>query len=190
SILVGGGTSHGFPVTTGALQTAFPQPSGTAGFVMRASPDGAELLWATYFGGGGSSSVTGIVIDSSNEIWISGTSLLAASLPSKATSVFGTPYVAGLSADGSSLIDFFSTPEGGAGLGIGITADERKLSTGSAGGILTIAPGAGPSLLGIANTAATHVSTTVAPGELVSLYGIGIGPAGSSRGAPVCADTT
>ncbi|HLK22014.1 MAG TPA: SBBP repeat-containing protein, partial [Bryobacteraceae bacterium] len=178
SILVGGGTSHGFPVTPGALQTTFPQPSGTAGFVIRVSPDGAQLQWATYFGGGGSSSVNGIVIDSANEIWISGTSLLAASLPaSKSTPVFGTPYVAGLSADGSTLIDFFSTPEGGAGLGIGITTDDRKLSVGAAGGILSVAPGAGPSLLGIVNSAATHVSTTVAPGELVSLYGIGIGPA-------------
>ena len=177
SILVGGGTSRDFPVTAGTLQTTFPQPSGTAGFVIRVSPDGSQLLWATYFGGGGSSSVTGIAIDSSNEVWIGGTSLLAASLPvPKGTPVFGTPYVAGLSADGSSLIDFFSTPEGGAGLGIVITPDKRKLSMGAAGGILSVAPGAGPSLLGITNSAATHVSTTVASGELVSLYGIGIGP--------------
>ncbi len=177
SILVGGGTSRGFPVTPGALQTTFPQPSGTAGFVIRVNPEGTQLLWATYFGGGGSSSVTGVAIDSAHIVWIAGTSLLAASLPvPKGTPVFGTPYVAGLSADGSSLMDFFSTPEGGAGLGIGITTGQSKVSIGLAGGILSVEPGAGPSLLGITNSAASHVSTSIAPAELVSLYGIGIGP--------------
>ena len=178
NIIAGGSASRGFPSTPAALQPTFPQPSGNAGFVMKANSTAQEIVWASYFGGGGDSGVSGLTVDSDGEIWITGTSLLPASLPiPKGTAVLGQPYVAGLARDGTTLTDFFSAPDGAAGLALVGLTDGTKVAMGQLDALLTVRPGPGPSLVGMANSAATHVSPVFATYELISLYGTGIGPA-------------
>lgn len=177
NVIAGGSTSRGFSATAGARQPTFPQPSGSAGFVIKVDPTAQQIVWASFFGGGGSSGVTGLTVDSDGEIWITGTSLLAASLPvPKGTAVLGQPYVAGLSSDGTTLTDFFTVPQGQAGLALVELTDGTKIALGPMDALLTVSPGPGPSLVGMANSAASHVSPVFAIFELISLYGVGIGP--------------
>jgi uncharacterized protein (TIGR03437 family) len=177
NVIAGGNTSRGFSATAGTAQPTFPQPSGSAGFVIKVNPTAQQILWATFFGGGGSSGVTGLTVDSDGEVWITGTSLLAASLPvRKGTAILGQPYVAGLSSDGTTLTDFFTAPDGAAGLALVELSDGTKVALGPMNALLTVSPGQGPSLVGLANSAASHVSPVFAQFELISLYGIGMGP--------------
>ena len=177
NVTAGGSTSHGFSATAGALQPTFPQPSGSAGFVIKVNSTAQQIVWASFFGGGGSSGVTGLTLDSDGEVWITGTSLLAASLPvPKGTVVLGQPYVAGLSSDGTTLTDFFTAPDGAAGLALLELTEGTKIALGPMDALLTVSPGQGPSLVGMANSAASQVSPVFATFELISLYGIGIGP--------------
>jgi hypothetical protein len=126
-VIAAGSASRGFPATAGALQPTFPQPSGSAGFVLKTNSTAQQILWASYFGGGSSSGVTGLTLDTDGEIWITGTSYLAASLPVlNGTPILGEAYVAGLSSDGTLLSDFFSVPEGGAGLAWWNVQTEQK----------------------------------------------------------------
>jgi uncharacterized protein (TIGR03437 family) len=58
-----------FPVTAGAYQTAF---SGTDdAFVAKLGLDG-KVIWATYLGGNWQSWATGLALDSSGNVWVTG----------------------------------------------------------------------------------------------------------------------
>lgn len=190
NIVVAGMTSGALPVTAGALQTAFPQSnSGEAGFVLKFDPLLQQLIFGTYFGGSGEidqssyGAVSGLTIDAQGTIWVTGVSP-PEQLPSPAgTPLLGGAYLAGLSADGSSISALFAAPPGFAGLAL-VSANSGVAALGPAGALLTATSGAGPSLLAITNSAGFAPSTSVAPYELISLYGLGIGPS-SSVGASI-----
>jgi len=171
------GTSpNGLNVTAGALQTSFPGaavvPVG-AGFVMKFNSGAQELLFSTYFGAEGE--VDGVAVDSQGVIWVTGASPPGELPVTNVETLLGEDYLAGISPDGSSLSALFTAPSGMAGLGI-ILSPSGVTSLGGTGALLTASAGAGPSLVGIANSAGSTVSNAVAPYELISLYGLGLGP--------------
>ena len=168
------------PITDGALQPALPQPDNSAGFLMRFDSAATQLMFSTYFGSAGfnpsTTVVNKIVLDSRGTIWITGNSDPAELPVPNGTPLLGPSYMAGLSPDGSAITNIFTAPAGTAGQAIA-TSGGNVIALGSAASLLIASPGPGASLLGIANSAATKVSNTVAPDELISLFGIGIGPA-------------
>jgi uncharacterized protein (TIGR03437 family) len=185
NVIIGGNTPEGFPLTPGALQARFPAPDLFAGFVAKFDSAAERLLFSTYFGGGESFGVKGLTSDSEGTIWITGTSPPEQLPAPKGTPLLGTSYVAGLSFDGSTITDLFTAPDGAAGQAIARAGEGTEIALGLSGSLLTVSPGAGPSLVGIENAAATHVSPAVAPYELISLYGIGIGPSTPANGQVV-----
>ena len=61
--------SNDFPVTAGAYQTTF---GGTCdAFVTKLGPDG-KVIWSTFLGGVLSDSATGIALDGSGNVWVTG----------------------------------------------------------------------------------------------------------------------
>src|SRR5207244_1856992 len=73
NIIMGGTTSKGLPVTSGALQTVFPGPSSSsfAGFVMKLDSAAQRFLFSTYFGGNAFGTVfglKGLVVDRQGSI--------------------------------------------------------------------------------------------------------------------------
>lgn len=79
-----GGTVYGarFPVTPGAFQTVYGGGrfvNGSIGDVARDagilkySPDGSQLIWATYLGGSGNDQPHSMVVDHKDNLWIMGT---------------------------------------------------------------------------------------------------------------------
>jgi len=192
NIVLAGTTSAGFPVTSNALQTAYPQQGGpilgtpAAGFLAKLSSNGSGLIFATYFGGNtiGSNLVrpvangpTAIALDSQSNIWVTGGSATVA-LPSKSgTALLGQDYIAGISSDGASLLSLFTAPDGAAGAGLAITSQGALAVLGQEGLILISSATPAPSVMGIVGAASFQASRAVCAREVVSLYGIDIGPA-------------
>jgi len=184
--------ASGFPVPSGALQSTFPATGGFpyAGYVAKLDATGSKLLFSTWFGNGNTPPVpeapASVSVDSSNNIWLTGTVGSASSLPLPAgTPLLGNTYIAGLSADGSSAISMTLVPAGSAGTTIQTSAAGTVTTLGSSGSLLISSGAAGPSLLGVAPSPAFTTGNSVAPRELITLYGIAIGPS-----APITAQAT
>ncbi len=179
NVVLAGITPTGFPVTPGAAQMNVPEPYSLSGFVAKLDSLGQRFLFATYFGAGTEGQqpeVPGMALDGQGAIWITGTSDPKA-LPHATAPFFGTAYVASLSADGSSVKAVVTAPEGAAGRALTVTPDGSVIALGSANSMLVTTPAAGPSLIAVTNSAAPQVSNVAVPYELISLYGIGLGPA-------------
>jgi len=71
--VVGYTYSEDFPVTTGAVQTA--NAGSCDGFLFKLSPTGDTLLYATYLGGSGNDTVSGVALDGSGNVYLSGWTL-------------------------------------------------------------------------------------------------------------------
>jgi uncharacterized protein (TIGR03437 family) len=183
SVIVGGSSPGGLSVTPGALQSSFPGRGFAAGFVAKLDALGQRLIFATYLGSNtpvtdaSIINVKSSVVDAQGTIWVTGGSDPSL-LPAPAgTASLGPLYTVGLSADGSHLTSAMTAPLGAAGMAVVLAAQGAVLTLGEAGSVLRAAPGQGPSLVGVANSGGYHVSGSVAPLELISLYGAGLGPA-------------
>jgi len=193
SVVLGGVTPDGFPTTPGVMQPTYPTPprlveTFEAGYVSKLDANGARLLFSTFLGGNVTNSegasfnapingVYSIALDAQGNIWTTGGSI-ASSLPVPAnTPILGDTYIVALSPDGTSLVSSLTAPLGAAGQIVVITPLGRVVTLGSAGSVLVGSTTPGPSLVGIVNSAGFEVSGRIAPTELISLYGFGLGPA-------------
>jgi len=87
-------------------------------------------------------------------------------------------FVARVSASGSTLIDFYPGPEiSTAGPLLALTSPGGLAAVFQSGALWIETASPGPSVLNIANSATGQYSTTISSGALVTLYGVGIGPA-------------
>lgn len=133
AVYVAGGTlSQNFPTTAGALQRTYGG-QGTAGnirlgdgFITKLRQDGGALEYSTYLGGGGDDSIIGMTLDSSRNVYVTG-STTSANFPTTAEAyqrtyrggtsssvndlVFGDAFVSKLNPAGAALV--FSTYLGG-----------------------------------------------------------------------------
>ncbi|MFQ5747053.1 MAG: SBBP repeat-containing protein [Gemmatimonadota bacterium] len=86
-IYVAGRAGAGFPVTSGAFQTAFrggsfPGPYGEQdGFVCKVTPDGSSLVFCSYFGTTDGSIVRDLDVDANGDVYIA-SSVRTGSFPS------------------------------------------------------------------------------------------------------------
>jgi uncharacterized protein (TIGR03437 family) len=193
SVILGGVTPNGFPTTSGVVQATYPSPpelveTFEAGYVAKLDANGARLLFSTYLGGNVTQSegatfdrpmngVYSIALDAQGNIWSTGGST-GSSLPVPAsTPILGDTYTVALSPDGTSLVSSLTAPLGAAGQMVVTKPQGTVVTLGSAGSVLIGSATPGPSLVGITNSAGFEVSGTITPTELISLYGIGLGPA-------------
>jgi len=194
-VIIGGTAADGFPTTTGAIQTTYPggQSEGegpvSAGFVAEYSSSGQQVVFSTYLGGGlvatgeNPNGVTALTVDTQGRIWVTGGSIpTSLPLPS-GTPLLGNTYVLDLSSSGTLLPDGFTAPSGGVGQSVASLPQGSVVVLGNSGSLLTVGSGPyvknsapGPAVVGVANSAGFQVSGQVAPYELISLYGDGIGP--------------
>jgi uncharacterized protein (TIGR03437 family) len=92
-------------------------------------------------------------------------------------SPFSCNYVARLTSDGSAWIDLYNGPEIDYLSGPALTITSAEGFAMSQSGALWIETGTpGPSLLNVANSADGQYSNTLARVELISFFGVGIGP--------------
>ncbi len=183
NVIIGGNTTNGFPVTPGTLETTYPGGSpasnSPAGLVAKIDSSGSSYLFATYFGQpvyGSPIGVNQLLLDSQDNIWLTGGSAPSALPLPGSIPALGSTYALELSANGAAVLGGFTAPAGGTGQGIALTAN-GSATLGSTGSLVLSLPNQAASLAGIMNSAGVQVSGTIAPDELVSLFGAGIGPA-------------
>lgn len=112
--------SWGFPTTADAFDRTLDGERD--GFVVRLSPEGGELRFATFLGGSGNESISDVAVDSLGNVYVSGFTA-SPDFPVENTSGNGyegdgsRPFVAKLNPLGSELA-FVLLPEVGAGLAL------------------------------------------------------------------------
>ncbi len=136
-----------YPTTPGAFQTANAAATAAAigmnAFVTKLTPDGAGLAYSTYLGGSHGDKAVGLAVDATGHAYVAGNSTSAdfpttagAFLTTKPSdySIWDTPFVTKLTADGSGLA--YSTYLGGSqpddAYGIAVDADGNAHVTGTA----------------------------------------------------------
>jgi uncharacterized protein (TIGR03437 family) len=172
--ITGYSNSPDFPTTPGAYQTTYNVPGGTGAeaFAMKLSPSGITT-WATFLGvtflDGSRGNAVGI--DNSGNVWLTG---------ANGVSELGS-FVYQLSADGSTLL--YSVQVDQTDAEQDLVVDRNGLAH-VAGLYLVSAITPGPRLNSIFNAASGGLNGMVAPGEIISLYGNGMGPAAPVGAVP------
>jgi uncharacterized protein (TIGR03437 family) len=185
-IWIGGATDGAdLPVTGNAIQKQYSGfTGGPDSFLLEYDPAANQLLYATYFGGDAADRINNLLIGPDGTVWFSGHSK-SSSLPVPASGFTrGTDFLASL--DPVTHTITIPTKLGNGSTGSGLALSPAGLAVSGAANIATLLqPGAGPSLFAVTNAGGTAITGQVAPGEIISLYGAGIGPS-----APVIADLT
>ncbi len=177
-VTIGGSASEGLPTTPGVLQPNLPltsqlgAPGTFGGFVAEYGSSGQQLNFSTYVGIG---ELTGLVLDPQGNIWTTGLAQQSLPLPPEKPPLLGTQYVLELSPGANQVLNGFTAPAGAAGAAIAKAAG-NSVALGTSGSLLTIGSAPASGLIGVTNSGGASVSGAVAPYELISLYGIGIGP--------------
>jgi uncharacterized protein (TIGR03437 family) len=180
--LTGSTNDPEFPATPGAYQTKLNAdatqslvPSDT--FAIKLAPTG-RTIWATYLGGPGNDQANSISLDGSGNVWLAGSN--GAGFPSGRLGVAGAAgdFLAEVSADGSALSYAAEFPSGAVGQGIRVDTNGLIHAAGPTGLISTITPAQpfASRVLGIVNAAAGQLSGRISPGEVISIFGFGLGP--------------
>jgi uncharacterized protein (TIGR03437 family) len=177
--IIGGIAAKGLPTTPGVLQSTFAEIQG--GFVGKVTNSGTKLAWVTGFGDG---YVAALAIDPQGQIVITGISDPAQLPAIPGAPVLGPSYVARLSSDATALRELYAGPAYSTGAGLALTSAGSFVSLGSSGALWIETTASGPSLLAMSNAASGPVSGLVAPMELISIYGIGIGPQAALENQP------
>ena len=166
--LIGYTISPHFPASPGAYQTTYDAFNAPEAFAMKLSPVGATV-WAALLGGQSNSTTTAaaISLDSADNVWLTG------------ENAQGANFVAQVSADGSALPYLAEFPPAEAGQDIAVDQSGVVHFAGPIGLISTITPTQPltPRVLSIVNAGSGQLSGLIAPGEIISLFGTGLGPA-------------
>jgi uncharacterized protein (TIGR03437 family) len=178
-----------FPVTAGVLQ---PQMAGSQdAFVAKLNSTGTGLLFSTFYGSSTYLSPPRFRLDNQGDIWITEPASDPSGLVLHPNSlILGGVLIAELAPDGSSVLFSELLPDGVAGQDLVLNPDGSLTAIGppqaetfsapiTSGFALRLprATPTGVSILGVADSAVNVVTTAVAPGEYVSIYGTGLGPA-------------
>jgi uncharacterized protein (TIGR03437 family) len=186
-----------FPNSSG---NGYSPPPPTIGYLSKINSTGTNLIWSTYFGGSFADEVTGLAVNSAGEIFISGRAA-SADLPGlentadgcqpSSTQVLG--FVARVSPDGATagpaqLIagapdcsylncsiqsDF---PSYTASWPLALRSDGTLLTAGTAGTVADVNFASSSRLSCVADPADNVQLRTIAPGQLLSLFGTDLAP--------------
>ena len=158
--------------------TAFPQS-----FVAALNPAGSALAFSTYLGetsAGGTSSVpTGIALDANGDVFLSGTTHDATFPDSLGAFSTGPSFVMELSPGVTKVLFSVRLLAGTVDADVAIDpATGNVVTAGSSGYLMRLSSLSSPlpPVLGVGNAANGTLDSGVTPMEIVSIYGIGIGP--------------
>ena len=178
NVIVGGSAPSGLPTTAGTIQPAFIPVGGVGngGFLVKLQNTGAAVIWGTYFGNSPLGYVKALRVDAQGQVLFTGATANPSvpALPNVPS--FEETYVARMASDATTLTDFYQGLLGIVGQDLVLTATGGFAALGGLGTLWIETATPGPSLLAVTNSASGQYSTAVAPYELITLYGVGIGP--------------
>jgi uncharacterized protein (TIGR03437 family) len=182
--LAGSTSNAKFPATSGALQTTLAGANNA--FVAKLKPDGSALVWATYLGGTGSELAEWIAVDAAGNAWVCGTTTSPAFANGQGWSQ-GGDFLVELNPIGTALIYSARYPFGAVDQAVALDKSLLIHTAGFNGIVSAIASTGSPAsrTFGVVNAAAGSLSGRIAPAEVISIFGPGIGPATAAAVTPV-----
>jgi hypothetical protein len=184
--------SNNFPITAGAFQTTFADPSGSGDvFVTKINPTGTALVYSTFLGGSGDELTggigNGIAVDSSGSAYVTG-STRSADFPTTVgafqavhAGAWDNPFVTKLDPTGSTLI--YSTFLGeGTGHGIAVDTNGSAYITGNVQGPFPTTSGA------VQRTSGGAFVTKLDPTGTTLIYSTLLGGSRSEGGEAIAVD--
>jgi uncharacterized protein (TIGR03437 family) len=178
-----------FPTTPGAFQSTLPQPNPqyfppASGFAAKLNPTGTAMAWATFLGGTSGSDASTIAVDAAGDVWVSGTTG-SPDFPGSSGFPGGKEFLAELNPSGSALGYGARFPSDTVAQALAVDPGGVVHFSGDTGIVSTLTPGqsAEARLLGVENAAEDSLVTPgllagrVAPGEVISIYGVHFGVA-------------
>jgi hypothetical protein len=174
-------TSLDFPVTASAYQTSNAGTTAKKSFITKLSPNGGTLQYSTYLGGSGDDVLSGIALDSSSNIYVTGITTSSdfpvtpnawfSPLNGSTNAVFVTKF----KADGSALLfsSLFGGNENRVG-GLALTADGEPVVTSSVDRQFPVTNNAPQVIAG--NTASSQENIVGSNAFLAKLNTAGTGP--------------
>jgi hypothetical protein len=70
--VAGATASPDFPLTAGAFQTSFHSSRNGTGYITELNNSGSGLIYSTYLGGSTAASITGLALDNSGDVFVTG----------------------------------------------------------------------------------------------------------------------
>jgi uncharacterized protein (TIGR03437 family) len=189
NVLVVGVAENGAVGTAGTVQPCFGPNNEivsviVGGFIGKLSGSSGAVQFLTGFGCEEGSvpesvgnSVSSVAVDASGTIWITGTADPSTLPVTPKLHGSGSSYVAALAPDGSSVEALYEAGAAMFGQALALTSTGNPMVLGGAGFLMLPNTAGGPSLTGVANSAGSVASGLIAPAELMSFYGTGLGPA-------------
>lgn len=172
-----------FPATSGAFQPALaisasqPQTNPELlappdAFIAKLNPQGTAMVWASFLEGTQADKGAALAVDSSGDVWVSGTTS-SADFPVSAGFPQGQEFLAEFNPAGSALLYGARFPANTVSTAVAVDASGAVHAAGSTGLLTEIPPAqsAAPYLFGVANAAGGRISGRLAPSEVISIYG-------------------
>jgi uncharacterized protein (TIGR03437 family) len=188
-VYVIGSAQTAIVTTPNALQSTWQSANGvvTGGFVLKLSSDATQLLFATNLAGDAGSALAGVALDPSGNAWISGFTRSTDFPGLTGVPPGGLDFALELNADASALQQIFPLIPQTLSQPSAFDTNGNLLLLASAGNLLrlnTAAVRPAPAVFAITNSAIPQAAAGMAGGELLTLYGIGLGPSTGIVGAP------
>ena len=161
------------------LASQAPVPNA---FVAKLNPTGTAMVWATLLGGSGGDGAQTVAPDFAGNVWVSGTTQ-PIGFPDASGFLNGSEFLVELNPSGSALSYSALFPSDTVATGLALDPSGTIHAAGATGLISAFMPGSlpgqttAPWLFGVANSAGGPLAGRIAPGELISLYGLNLGPA-------------
>ncbi len=178
--VTGSTSSPNFPTTAGAYRAA---PGGETtdalyGYVSELAPDASRLVYSTLLNGKGQVEARGLALDPQGSAWVAGTTTNSDLPVSQGGFSRGEDFLTRLNADGSALAYSTLLPNAFGGKDVALDLAGNAYLLGNAGYVSRIEGDSYrlPAVLGIANAAGDQVTGRISSGELISIFGNGIGP--------------
>lgn len=192
--LCGSSNDSNFPTTSGTIQPVFasgPNPYSAVNvpwetFVTKLNSTTGALVWSTFLGGVGNDGARGIAVDTSGNVWLAGTTPTGA-IPNANGWSTGAEYLVEVNASGAKLLYSARYPAGTVAQSIAVDPSGLVHVAGSGGFVSAINPNVAPAMkiFGFQNAFGGSLTGRIAPWEVISIYGPGIGPATPVTAAPV-----
>lgn len=187
NVYVVGSTPLPLPAITGALQPMDSPQGAYGGFAVKLSSNGASLLFATNLSGMAGSSLTGLALDANGNIWITGNTS-SPDFPglNNATSR-NLDFVLELNPNASALDSILALIPGTVTAAPVFDSNGNLALAASAGNVLRLNTSTAltaPAVFALTNSAVPHLTTGLSPGELATIYGVGLGPASGLSAIP------
>jgi uncharacterized protein (TIGR03437 family) len=176
--------NESFPTTPGSLQLTL-NGEDSDGFLAELNPSGSAFVWATYLPGCQAWPLS-IALDSGGNVWSTGTGASNCAVPNSNGWSTGPEFLFGVNATGSKLVYSALYPSGTVAQSVAVDPTGVVHMGGSAGFVSTVSPSAPPAtqIFGFQNAFGGSFTAQISPGEVIAIYGSGIGPAKAVTATP------